>query len=84
MTKRLKQRYGMVETTVIRFIFCRFWRTDKAVEQECQCWWRVCLEINVFSRFKYCTFYVLYPFVTYLLTLLVPGMKLLAQYRQLL
>jgi hypothetical protein len=24
MTKRLKQRYGMVETTVIRFIFCRF------------------------------------------------------------
>jgi hypothetical protein len=34
-----------------------------------QCWWRICWEINVFSRFEYHTFYVLYPFVTYLLTL---------------
>jgi hypothetical protein len=34
-----------------------------------QCWWRICLEIIVFSRFEYDMFYVLYPFVTYLLTL---------------
>jgi hypothetical protein len=28
-----------------------------------------CQEIHVFSRFEYHMFYVLYPFVTYLLTL---------------
>jgi hypothetical protein len=28
-----------------------------------------CLEIKAFSRFEYHMFYVLYPFVTYLLTL---------------
>jgi hypothetical protein len=33
-----------------------------------QCWWRICREINVFSRSEYHMFYVLYPFVTYLLT----------------
>jgi hypothetical protein len=33
------------------------------------CWWRICWEINVFSRFEYHMFYVLYSFVTYLLTL---------------
>jgi hypothetical protein len=27
-----------------------------------QCWWRICREINVFSRFEYHKFYVLYPF----------------------
>jgi hypothetical protein len=32
-----------------------------------QCWWGICREINVFPRFEYHTFYVLYPFVTYLL-----------------
>jgi hypothetical protein len=34
-----------------------------------QCWWRTCLEINVFLNFKYYIFYVLYPSVTCLLTL---------------
>jgi hypothetical protein len=35
-----------------------------------QCWWKICREINVFfSRFEYHTFYVLYPFLTYLLIL---------------
>jgi hypothetical protein len=34
-----------------------------------QCWWRICREINVFSRFEYHMFYVLYPFVTYLMAL---------------
>jgi hypothetical protein len=35
-----------------------------------QCWWRICREINVlfFPSFEY-MFYVLYPFVTYWLTL---------------
>jgi hypothetical protein len=33
-----------------------------------QCWWRIFREIKVFSRFEYYIFYVLYPFVTYLLT----------------
>jgi predicted small metal-binding protein len=34
-----------------------------------QCWWRICLEINVFFFcFEYHMFYVLYPFVIYLLT----------------
>jgi hypothetical protein len=37
--------------------------------QVCQCWWRICLEINVFSRFEYYMLYVLYSFMTYLLTL---------------
>jgi hypothetical protein len=33
-----------------------------------QWWWRICREINVFPRFEYHMFYVLYSFVTYLLT----------------
>jgi hypothetical protein len=33
-----------------------------------QCWWRICRETNVFSKFEYHMFYVLYPFVTSLLT----------------
>jgi hypothetical protein len=34
-----------------------------------QCWWGICREINVFSRFEYHMFYVLYQFVTYLVIL---------------
>jgi hypothetical protein len=34
-----------------------------------QFWWRIYQAINVFSRFKYHMFYILYPSVTYLLTL---------------
>jgi hypothetical protein len=35
-----------------------------------QCWWRICREINAFFfRFEYHMFYILYPSVTYLLTL---------------
>jgi hypothetical protein len=35
-----------------------------------QCWWRICRDINVFFfRFEYHMFCVLYPFLTYLLTL---------------
>jgi hypothetical protein len=47
---------------------CACRRTGKAVGQGYQCW-RICREINVFYRFEYHMFYVLYPFVAYLLTL---------------
>jgi hypothetical protein len=33
-----------------------------------RCWRRICREINIFPKFEYHMFYVLYPFVTYLLT----------------
>jgi hypothetical protein len=33
------------------------------------CWWKICREINVFSRFECHVFYALYSSVTYLLTL---------------
>jgi hypothetical protein len=59
----------VLETTVKRLLCCRFRRTVKAVGQVYQCWWRICREKNVFSRFEYHTFCVLYPFVTCLLTL---------------
>jgi hypothetical protein len=35
-----------------------------------QCWWRIRREMNVFSRFEYHMFYVLYLLVTYLATIL--------------
>jgi hypothetical protein len=58
----------VAETTVKRLR-----RTGKAMGQVYQCWWRICREIIIFSRFEYHMFYVLYPFVAYLLTLLVCG-----------
>jgi hypothetical protein len=48
---------------------CGFRRTGKAMGQVCQCWWRLCRETNFFFRLEYHMSYVLYPFVTYLLTL---------------
>jgi hypothetical protein len=33
--------------------------------QMCQCWWSICREINIFPRFEYHMFYVLYPLVFY-------------------
>jgi hypothetical protein len=57
----------VAETTVKILLCCGFRRTGKAMGQVYQCWW-ICREINVFSRFKYHIFYVLYQFVTYLLT----------------
>jgi hypothetical protein len=58
-----------VETTVNRLPCCGFQCTGKAMGQVYQCCWRICREINVFTRFEYHMFYVSYPFVTYLLTL---------------
>jgi hypothetical protein len=48
---------------------CWFRHTGKEMGQAYQCWWRICREVNVLSRFEYNMFYVLYPFVSYLLTL---------------
>jgi hypothetical protein len=59
----------VVETTVNRLLCCGCRRNGKAMGQLHWCWWRICPEINVFSRFQYLVFYVLYPFGTYLLTL---------------
>jgi hypothetical protein len=59
----------MTETTVERLPCCGFRRTGKAMGQVYQCWWRICREINAFSRFEYHMFYFLYIFVTCLLSL---------------
>jgi hypothetical protein len=58
----------VAQTTVKTLLCCGFRRTDKAMRQVHQCWWRICREISAFSTFEYHTFYVLYPFMTYLLT----------------
>jgi hypothetical protein len=58
------------ETIVKRLLCWGFRRTGRVMGQVYQCWWRICREINVFfSTFEYHVFHVLYPFVTYLLTL---------------
>jgi hypothetical protein len=56
-------------TVVKRLVCCWFRCTGRPVGQMYQCWWRICWEINVFSRFEFHVVYVLYPFVTYLPTL---------------
>jgi hypothetical protein len=54
---------------VKKLLCCGFRSTGKSMGQVYQCWWRICREINVFPMLEYNMFYVLYPFVTYLLTL---------------
>jgi hypothetical protein len=48
----------VAETTVIRLIFCGFQCTGKAMGQAYQCWWRMCREISVVSRFNSHVFYI--------------------------
>jgi hypothetical protein len=50
-------------------VCCGFRRTGKAMGQVYQCWWRICRETNVCPRLECHMFYVLYPFVTYVLIL---------------
>jgi hypothetical protein len=50
------------------FLCWGFRRTGKAMGQAYQCWWRICRDINDFTRLEYHIFYILYPFVVYLLT----------------
>jgi hypothetical protein len=46
----------VAETIFQRLICCGFRRNGKAMGQVYQCWWRICREINVFSRFEYLYF----------------------------
>jgi hypothetical protein len=69
MTKRLKRRCESGWDNRQILICCVFRRTGKAMGQAYQCWWKICRGRNVFPRFEYRMFYVLYPFVFYLLTL---------------
>jgi hypothetical protein len=39
--------------TVKRLVCSEFLRTGKAMGHAYQCWWRICREIHVFSRFEY-------------------------------
>jgi hypothetical protein len=50
----------MTKTPVKRLLCCGFRRTGKAMRQVYQCCWRICREINLFSRFEY---HILCPFV---------------------
>jgi hypothetical protein len=43
----------VAETTAKRLLRCGFRRTSKAMGQVYQCYWRICREINAFSRFEY-------------------------------
>jgi hypothetical protein len=56
----------VADKTVKRLLCCEFRGTSKAMGQVYRFWWKVYREINVFFRFKYHMFYVLYLFVTYL------------------
>jgi hypothetical protein len=51
------------------FYAAGFRHTGKSMGQVYEYWWRICREINNFSRFECHMFYVLCPFVTYLLSL---------------
>jgi hypothetical protein len=62
------QVWEVAKAAVKILLCCRFRHTGRAMRQVYQCWRRVCREINVFPRFEYHMFSVLYPFVTYLLT----------------
>jgi hypothetical protein len=66
--EEVETRAEVVETTVRRLLCSGFWRAGKAIWQVYQYRWRICWEINVFFRFRYHMFYILYPFVTHLLT----------------
>jgi hypothetical protein len=50
----------VAEITVKRLLCCGVWRTAKAMGQVCQCWWRICQEINAFPGLNITcfTFYI--------------------------
>jgi hypothetical protein len=59
----------VAETTVRGLLCCGFRRTAKRMGHVYQCRWKISRETNVFSKFEYHMFQVLYQFVTYLLSL---------------
>jgi hypothetical protein len=42
----------VAEATVRRLLCCGFRLTGKAMGQVCQCWWRICREINYFFQVR--------------------------------
>jgi hypothetical protein len=59
-----------VAETTVKTLLCGGVRcTVKVTGQVYRCWWRICWETNVFPRSEYHMFYILYPFVAYLMTL---------------
>jgi hypothetical protein len=48
----------VAETAVKRLLCCGFRHRGKGMGQEFRCWWRICREINVFSRSEYYMFYI--------------------------
>jgi hypothetical protein len=50
----------VAETTVKRLLCCGFRRTGKAMGKECECWWRIFLEIHAFpvSNITCFTYYI--------------------------
>jgi hypothetical protein len=65
-----RSRTEVAKTTVKILLCCGFPSTGKAMGQVCQCLGEgVSRNVFFFPRFEYNMFYVLYPFVIYLLTL---------------
>jgi hypothetical protein len=58
-----------------KLLLCGFQRTNVAMGQVYRCLWRICREINVFPRFEYHMFYVLYPYAISLLTFFLISSK---------
>jgi hypothetical protein len=59
----------VAETTVKGLLCCGFRHIGKEIGRVYQCSWRICREVNVLFMSEYLVFYVLYPFVSYLLIL---------------
>jgi hypothetical protein len=53
MTKKLKRRCGTGTDNSQNTSKLRVSTINKAMGQLCQCWWRICREITVISRFEY-------------------------------
>jgi hypothetical protein len=68
MKRRCRIGWGNSQKTSL---CCGFRRTGKAIGQAYQCWWRICQWIKsfFFSPGSNIICYILYQFVTYLLTL---------------
>jgi hypothetical protein len=58
------RRTKVFETVVKRLLYWEFRRVGKGMGQVYQCWWRICGGRNIFPRFKYHMFNILYPFVS--------------------
>jgi hypothetical protein len=46
------QKWLRQQSKALKDLYCGFRRIDKAMGQVYQCWWRICWDITVFSRFE--------------------------------